>query len=195
MELASLYNPEVMTIEATLKNDLNVKEFLESLPIDKEKISLKYCGINPSEGMTNMEKLLLSAFNEMCKPRFQNTLDITVRSKSVRLSTKSVKIVGCKSLKEAEKIFKVLKLEVEDIHEVFVAYRYNMPYKMDYIDIIRKFSASPDFLTYQQGEVCLIKYKKTQFRIRNNKVRQTSKSTEEANIAYNEFMKFVEANN
>lgn len=174
----NLPNPKTMTVIATLKHECNLKEKFETLPVNDAKC-------NSLESFKTLPNGIIS----IVRPPYRDHLKITIKlesgCKSVKLNKYSAQITPCKSLEEASEILEELKLEASDIRETLVNYVYEMPIKKDDLELIR----SPDFIIEQKRGVCLLKYKKSQFRIQNNKVRQTSRCTEEAQEAYNEFVK------
>ena len=181
--------PKTMTIKATLKKEFDLKEFFDNLPLNEETMHIKSCSLILPEGLSKMEKLLLISLNVAAEKYFNKCLVLSIRSRSVKFYEDGVMITGCKSLEEASQIFEVLNLEVENINVRLVVYMFDMPCQMNYLDLIREFSESPDFITVQDGNTCILKYKKTTLRIQNNKMILTSNCQENAQEAYNEFMK------
>lgn len=174
----NLPNHTTMSVIATLKNECNLQEKFNALPVVE----------------CNFKELLPNGIISIVKPPHKNYLDITIKldsgCKSVHLTKYSAKITSCKDLEEASLILEELKLEVFNISEDLVNYLYDMPIKEDYLELFKQF---PDFIVEHAENVCKLRYKKTLFRIQNNKVRQSSRCTEEAREAYNEFMSKLQA--
>jgi hypothetical protein len=173
-----------MTVAAVFEGGLNLEDLFENLCINNKILGLRFnkkTPINDCDGLSENEIYLLSGLNGICKNR--DTLEIQMRGKSVKLTKYRALITGCRSLNEAKETLDELNLPYSEIQEELVNYLY--PINVHYLLLIRHFSGLHDFFIEQKKETCILKYKKTVFNIRNDKVRQSSQNTQEAQEAYN----------
>jgi hypothetical protein len=172
-----------MTLVATLKNECDVENLFLKLPIDNEVISLKFNKkkpINTCDEISENERFLLTTLSEICKS--SGSLDIQMKSASVTVYKNHAKIFGCKSLEEAEETFKKINLEITEIQEKLVIYKYKLTVKFENI------KDYPDFIF--DGSV--LKYKTTKFRFfGKNTIHQMSRSIKEAQEAYDALIREI----
>ena len=201
MNQQMLPNATTMTIVATLQEECNLKELFETLPINNKVLSLRFNEKKPvdvHEGSNEIERTFLTILNGIQQSIDNNHLEITIRvqsrTKLVKLYKNSVIIVGCKSQKDGLEVIEEVnnaspkcKLRIGKIREI-VVYNYNLPIKIDPVDMVKHFSESENFRVEEKGKCCLVKYDKNQFRIQNIRVIQTSRCIEEAQEAYNKFI-------
>jgi hypothetical protein len=191
----------MMTIVAHLKSKCNLEEIYKVLPINDKFISLKFHqSTNTHTKVNEAEKQFVAIMNGMRRSIDSDHIEITLMSnfkyKSIKLHAAKAIILGCVSITEGLSIINEIaeacsnfKIEVADIKETSVTYKYRILINVDVNKIIKHFDKYENFTVGKSKKSCVINYDNNRFVIQNDKVIQTSINMDQAVKAYDVFLK------